>query len=214
MTLDARRTSHPIQQPVADESEAMTAFDAITYNKGQAFIRMLENYLGEDAFRDGIRRYMAAHAYSNATTADLWQALERATGKPVAAIAAVLHRAGGCAAGDRRDRRATAMRSSLTLRQDRFAIMPAQRQRNAAAAALAGAGRNRRPRAAQPSKILLLDGSAEIPAGACGEAVKVNFGDIGYYRVEYGPNARLALVKQLAKWRRKTASTSSPTAGR
>src|SRR5271165_760675 len=44
MALDARRTSHPIQQKVNDESEAMTAFDGITYNKGQAFIRMLENY--------------------------------------------------------------------------------------------------------------------------------------------------------------------------
>src|ERR1700710_1985543 len=58
----ARRTSHPIQQAVASESEAMVAFDAITYNKGQALIRMLENYLGEDVFRDGIRRYMAEHA--------------------------------------------------------------------------------------------------------------------------------------------------------
>ena len=53
MSLDARRTSHPIQQRVADQSEAMTAFDGITYNKGQALIRMLENYLGEDAFRVG-----------------------------------------------------------------------------------------------------------------------------------------------------------------
>ncbi|MET0220325.1 MAG: M1 family metallopeptidase, partial [Tardiphaga sp.] len=41
MTLDARRTSHPVQQPVADDSEATAAFDAITYNKGQALIRML-----------------------------------------------------------------------------------------------------------------------------------------------------------------------------
>ena len=88
MALDARRTSHPIQQPVADQSEAMTAFDGITYNKGQALIRMLENYLGEQAFRDGIRNYMAAHAYGNTTTADLWQALESAAGKPVTGIAA------------------------------------------------------------------------------------------------------------------------------
>src|SRR4029079_5104235 len=49
MALDARRTSHPIQQTLADESVALPAFDAITYNKGQAFIRLLENYLGADA---------------------------------------------------------------------------------------------------------------------------------------------------------------------
>ena len=54
------------------------------------------------------------------------------------------------------------------------------------------------PGAAQPSTLMLLDGSAEVPAGACGDAVKVNFGDIGYYRVQYGPNARAALVKALA----------------
>ena len=47
MSLDARRTSHPIQQPVANETEAMAVFDGITYSKGQALIRMLENYLGE-----------------------------------------------------------------------------------------------------------------------------------------------------------------------
>ena len=58
MSEDARRTTHPIQQPVANESEAMAAFDGITYIKGQAFIRMLESYLGEDAFAAGIRAYM------------------------------------------------------------------------------------------------------------------------------------------------------------
>src|ERR1700675_3478916 len=88
MALDGRRTSHPVQQKVADQSEAMTAFDGITYNKGQALIRMLENYLGETAFRDGIRRYMAAHAYGNTTTTDLWQALERAASKKVTDITA------------------------------------------------------------------------------------------------------------------------------
>ena len=87
MDVDARRTAHPIQQPVADESEAESVFDSITYLKSQAFIRELENYLGAEKFRDGIRHYMAAHAYSNATTADLWLALQRASGKQVASIA-------------------------------------------------------------------------------------------------------------------------------
>src|SRR5439155_10697005 len=88
MGEDARRTSHPIQQPVAHESEALAAFDTITYSKGQAFVRMLENYLGEEAFRDGIRLYMQENAYGNTTSADLWRALESASGKRVAAMAA------------------------------------------------------------------------------------------------------------------------------
>jgi aminopeptidase N len=198
MALDARRTSHPIQQTVADESVAMTAFDAITYNKGQAFIRMLENYLGADAFRDGIRRYMAAHAFGNTTTADLWQALEAATGKPVASIAASFTEQEGVPlviAETVCDGNA----QKLTLRQDRFAVIPASANTTLPPRHWQVPIQIGTPGAARPSRILLLDGSAEIGAGACGEAVKVNFGDIGYYRVEYGPNARAALVKQLSR---------------
>jgi aminopeptidase N len=88
MEGDARSTTHPIQQPVATEAEANSAFDDITYKKGQSFLRMLESFLGEDVFRDGIRRYIAAHKYSNSTTADLWNALSEASKKPVGEIAA------------------------------------------------------------------------------------------------------------------------------
>ena len=88
MEGDARSTTHPIQQPVATEAEANSAFDDITYKKGQSFLRMLESFLGEDVFREGIRRYMAAHIYSNTTTADLWNALSEASGKPIVEIAA------------------------------------------------------------------------------------------------------------------------------
>ena len=88
MTSDALSTTHPIQQPVATEMDAERQFDEITYNKGQAFIRMLEGYLGHDKFRDGLRAYMQAHAYGNTTTADLWAALGTATGEPVSDIAA------------------------------------------------------------------------------------------------------------------------------
>src|ERR1700730_1968196 len=88
MEGDARSTTHPIQQPIANEAEANSAFDDITYRKGQAFLLMLESFLGEDAFRDGIRRYIAAHKNSNSTTADLWNALSDASGKPVGEIAA------------------------------------------------------------------------------------------------------------------------------
>src|SRR5262249_18792589 len=73
---------------IATEAEANSAFDDITYKKGQSFLRMLESFLGEDVFRDGIRRYIGAHKYSNTTTADLWNALSEASDKPVGEIAA------------------------------------------------------------------------------------------------------------------------------
>src|SRR5437867_632402 len=88
MEGDARSTTHPIQQHIATEAEANSAFDDITYKKGQSFLRMLESFLGEDVFRNGIRRYIAAHKYSNTTTADLWNALSETSKKPVAEIAA------------------------------------------------------------------------------------------------------------------------------
>lgn len=88
MEGDARSTTHPIQQSIATEAEANSAFDDITYKKGQSFLRMLESFLGENVFRDGIRRYIAAHKYSNSTTADLWNALSEASKKPVGQIAA------------------------------------------------------------------------------------------------------------------------------
>ena len=197
MALDARRTSHPVQQPVADQSEAMTAFDGITYSKGQALIRMIEGYLGEAAFRDGIRGYMAAHAYGNTTTADLWQALERAAGKPVAGIAASFTEQDGvplilaetsCSGDTQR----------MTLRQDRFVVAPSGSPPMASRSwqipvAVGPVG------ATQPPLTLLLAGSAEIAAGRCGEAVKVNLGDVGYYRVEYGLRSQAALAKSLAQ---------------
>ena len=88
MWLDARATTHPIQQRVESESQAMDAFDEITYQKGQSLLRMVESWLGEEKFRAGIRGYMQRHAYGSTTTADLWRALEEASGKRVQALAA------------------------------------------------------------------------------------------------------------------------------
>ena len=197
MGLDARRTAHPIQQPVANETEAMAVFDGITYSKGQAFIRMLESYLGEAAFRDGIRKYMADHAYGNTTTANLWRALEAASGKPVAEVAARFTEQAGvplvvaqatCVGDEQR----------IALRQERFSITSS----TGAAAALpqqrwpvpVTAGP---PGAVRPEQSILLQGRGEIPGGRCGEPVKLNLGDIGYYRVEYDAASRAALTKSL-----------------
>jgi puromycin-sensitive aminopeptidase len=72
---DALRSTHAIWTPVQTPEEAIEMFDSITYQKGCAVMRQLENFLGEAPFRDGLRAYMKKFAYGNALGADLWQAL-------------------------------------------------------------------------------------------------------------------------------------------
>ena len=84
--LDALENSHPIEATVSTPAEVEELFDAISYSKGASTIRMLEHYLTPEVFRDGLRQYLDAHQYGNARTADLWEALERASGKPVKSL--------------------------------------------------------------------------------------------------------------------------------
>ncbi|MBI5939933.1 MAG: M1 family metallopeptidase [Caulobacterales bacterium] len=85
MNLDARAATHPVVQPVADARD--TAFDTISYQKGQAVINMVEAWVGEDHFRDALRAYMKKHAYGNTVSDDLWSAVEAASGQPIRQIA-------------------------------------------------------------------------------------------------------------------------------
>jgi len=78
--LDALQSSHPIRAEIKNAEEAGEAFDAITYEKGGAILRMIEAWLGEERFRDGIRGYMRYHREQNATADDLWSALAEASG--------------------------------------------------------------------------------------------------------------------------------------
>ncbi len=76
MALDAREGAHQVVQHVRDVQQASQAFDAITYQKGAAVIGMLESYVGEDVFRQGVRNYMRDHAYGNTVTDDLWKEID------------------------------------------------------------------------------------------------------------------------------------------
>src|SRR4029077_4674668 len=87
MTQDSKATTHPVVQEIESAEQADEAFDDITYQKGQAVIRMLESYVGEDVFRDGVRRYMKRYAYKNTVTDDLWAEIAAAGAKDIKAIA-------------------------------------------------------------------------------------------------------------------------------
>jgi puromycin-sensitive aminopeptidase len=84
--VDALETTRPIEYEVRSPNDASGMFDTLTYVKGGAVLRMLEQWLGAERFRDGIRRYLGKHAYGNTETHDLWDALEEETGEPVRRI--------------------------------------------------------------------------------------------------------------------------------
>jgi tricorn protease interacting factor F2/3 len=86
MGRDFLKNTHPIQAQVKSPEEIEQVFDAISYGKGAHVLHMIEAYIGEGAFREGVSRYLSAHAYSNATGDDLWSTLEEASGKPVKKI--------------------------------------------------------------------------------------------------------------------------------
>jgi aminopeptidase N len=184
MHADARVSSHAIQQHVTDELQVDNAFDPeITYNKGEAVLRMFEAYMGPDTFRDGIRRYMKAHAFSNATTADLWNALSAASHSDIGAIAADWTSQGGFPLVSVAATCDAAGARSIALTQRRFLLtgndqggakwrIPLQIRTGV------GAG------AAVHSVLLKQDGQT-VPAGRCDEPLSVNANAIGFYRSRY-----------------------------
>jgi aminopeptidase N len=86
LEIDALQSTRPIEYPVISPDDAAGMFDTLTYTKGAAVLRMLEQYLGAERFRDGIRKYLADHRFGNTETHDLWDAIEAATGEPVRRI--------------------------------------------------------------------------------------------------------------------------------
>ena len=85
--LDALVSTHPISFEVKNAKQAAERFDVITYWKGAGVVRMIEGFLGADAFRQGVRAYLNRFRERNATADDFWHALSEASGRDVATIA-------------------------------------------------------------------------------------------------------------------------------
>ena len=74
----------PIHQPLDNLADAKSAYGAIVYSKGPAFLRQAEFYLGEAAFRDAVRALVQRHAYAAADWRDLVRAFGQASGRRLA----------------------------------------------------------------------------------------------------------------------------------
>ncbi|MGD9764452.1 MAG: M1 family aminopeptidase [Candidatus Binatia bacterium] len=85
--LDALASTHPVSFEVKNAKQATERFDVITYWKGAGVVRMLEGFIGAEAFRTGVRAYLDRYREANATADDFWRELSTASGRDIANIA-------------------------------------------------------------------------------------------------------------------------------
>jgi aminopeptidase N len=185
---DAQASTHPVLQPIGSAEQAAEAFDNITYDKGAAVITMLEAYVGSDAFREGVRRYMKAHIYGNTVDSDLWSQVQAVAGKPVLAIEHDFTRQAGVPLV-----RVEAVGSGVHLSEGRFAEDPDSLKGAKPTAwkiplTVASSG--------QPDTHLLLSGTATAP----GRAALVNAGGLAYARIAYSQGHAAALANRMGEF--------------
>jgi aminopeptidase N len=190
LALDSLTATRPIHVDVQMPAQIDEAFDAITYQKGAAVLRMVESYVGAETFRKGVNAYLQAHAYGNATSEDFWKALSASSGKPVERILPTFVNQPGvplvdvalsCASGG----------TAVTLRQERFFADAAHHEpgRWQMPVCLKSPGQ------AAPTCDVLNDASHTFTtAGACAPWVFANAGAKGYYRTAYPSDLLRALA--------------------
>jgi cytosol alanyl aminopeptidase len=186
---DSLVSARQIRQPIKRQDDIFTAFDRITYDKGASILNMFESYLGADTFQRGVRDYVAARAWGNATSTDFVAAISKAAGKDVGpAFATFLEQPGTpeitatavCEAG----------KASVALAQQRYVppgapTPPATRPWIVPVCVAFDKGGGQRGEACT-----LLDqptGSLELPTKACPRWVMPNVNGRGYYRNVYTP---------------------------
>ncbi len=195
MQTDGQSTTHPVYTPIENEAQADSAFDEITYQKGGAFIRMTEQYLGPDNFRDALRAYLRKHAYSNTTSADMYAALGAVSHQDVAGFAKAWTTEPGFPLVDVSES-CVGGAQSLAASQRRFFYEPDQSSAQLWDVPLFVAPATG---AAQANTYLLQTQTATVKGPACDQPAIVNAGGYGYFRAHYDAATTSALVAALPR---------------
>jgi puromycin-sensitive aminopeptidase len=179
--VDSLASTRPIEYPVHSPADADGMFDVLTYQKGASVLRMLQQFLGEDGFRAGIRLYLKSREYGNAETTDLWDAIEEATGEPVRHIMDTwIFQGGHPMVG------VTANGDDVTFDQRMFRFVATDDPARWAVPLLARVG-------AETHKVLLDDASTVVTLPGASSGVVANAGGHGFYRVRYSADVLAAL---------------------
>ncbi|MFI5346480.1 MAG: M1 family aminopeptidase [Elusimicrobiota bacterium] len=179
LSIDALPGTRPVRSDAATPAEIQAMFDPMSYQKGGALLRMIEVYLGETAFRNGVRAYIKRYQYKNAEAADLSRELEGASGKPVKKMMDGWLRQGGVPIVS-----VSASGRTLNLSQERFSAfnLKADTRWSVPVSVTYRLKGERKPRFA---RILLDKAQTTITLPGKGELLWVypNSGETGYYRL-------------------------------
>ena len=179
----------PFASKASTPAEISEVFDAIAYEKGAAVLRMVESWVGEEAFRNGVNAYIEKYQYGNAAAEDFWGTLTASTGKPVDRVMAGFVDQPGVPRID----------AALKCTEGRGVASVGQEK--AAAGSADGLGWTvpvcTRTPDGKTSCAVAAGSPASIPLETCPEWVFANAGARGYYRVVNPPAALRTLAANL-----------------
>ncbi|HUF99747.1 MAG TPA: M1 family metallopeptidase [Ilumatobacter sp.] len=183
--VDSLSSTRSVEFPVHSPADCEGMFDVLTYQKGGALLRMLEQHLGAEQFRVGVSHYLRTHAYANTDTSDLWDAIEHTSGEPVRRIMDSWIWQPGYPLVSAR---LSANGAELVLSQRRFSFDPEDVSTSLWAIPIG-------IRQGDQSDSVLLDGDElRLPLGD--GPVVLNTGGHGFYRVEYDDALRSRLTPE------------------
>jgi aminopeptidase N len=199
LNLDSLKSTHAIHAAVESPADIEGSFDAIAYEKGAAIVRMIEGYVGAEAFRDGINAYLQAHAYGNATSQDFWTAIASTSHRPVDRILPTFVNQAGVPLIEvslRCEDNSTMTRG--TFRQQRFTLEPGS---NGAAPGTVWQVPicTKIQGSSSPGSCPVLDRERQVVeiAHGCPSWVFINAGAHGYYRTAYPPELLRAMAPEI-----------------
>ncbi len=190
--VDSLASSRAVEFEVTSPDEANEMFDALTYGKGSSVLRMLEQFIGEEAFREGVGAYLRSHSYSNTTTRHLWEALNHSSGMQIGVIMDTWIRQVGYprlyvekAPG------------GLKITQSRFLRTPEESDTTLWHVPIAVRGAT--TTGPFEGRFLLTDPEGIVAVDGEILWANANAGGHGFYRVTYEPSLATALVSQMSE---------------
>ncbi len=191
MAVDGLENTRPVEFEVRAPRDCEAMFDLLTYEKGASVLRMLEQHLGPDVFRQGVRLYLDRHRFANAETTDLWKALGDAARQPIPEIMdGWIFRPGYPLVTVEPDG------SGLRISQRRFTYLGSESDGQWRVPVLLRASVKR---GIVEKHLLLDDRELAVPLPAAPDWVVVNAGGPGFYRVRYGGPLLKKLLGALAR---------------